>query len=122
MGNQVRGSVGTASTYENSIHHSTGKAYRSTNVKQPLSNNYINRSLQNGGMPAYADTMSMGTHGVPGRSAYMGANVHADGHGGETINTTNAPGGDPADPNGVSLTNLLTNIKVQRPSADGVAQ
>ena len=40
-------------------------------------------------------------------------------HGGETIQTqkndVRRDAGDLTDPNGVSLTNLLTNIKVQRP-------
>mmetsp|Transcript_15603 Transcript_15603/g.21132 ORF Transcript_15603/g.21132 Transcript_15603/m.21132 type:complete len:81 (+) Transcript_15603:1416-1658(+) len=46
-----------------------GAAYtsnRSTNSKQPLSNNYVNRSLQ-GGLPTQADSLSYaaGGQGVP---------------------------------------------------------
>ena len=47
----ARGSMGAGSTIPDSM------AYRSMQGKQPLSNNYVNRSLQ-GGLPTQADTMS----------------------------------------------------------------
>ena len=35
---------------------------RTLNVKQPLSNNFVNKSMQ-GGLPTQADSMSMGMPG-----------------------------------------------------------
>ena len=78
------------------------------NAKQPLSNNFINRSLQ-GGLPTQADSISVG------QAAQQAANQGAAdlGGGAETIQTSQPTALQ--DENGVSLTNLLTNIKVQRP-------
>lgn len=81
---------------------------RSTGHKQPMSNNFVNRSLQ-GGMPTQADTMSVNPHGA--YHPTLGAST-GDGHGADTIQPGVANIADINDPNGVSLTNLLTNIKV----------
>ena len=58
---------------------------RSLNVKQPLSNNFVNRSLQ-GGMPTQADSMSMGDPAQMGGANGMtiGATT-GEMHGAETI-------------------------------------
>ena len=79
-------------------------------MKQPMSNNFVNRSLQ-GGIPTQADSMSMGPQGA--YTATIGATT-GDVHGAETIQPggNTMAGADLTDPNGVSLTNLLTNIKV----------
>ena len=85
---------------------------RSLNAKQqPMSNNYINRSLQ-GGLPTQADSMSMGGGPQAAYNATIGTVTHGM-QGAETIQPSMANGvNDKTDPNGVSLTNLLTNIKV----------
>ena len=81
-----------------------------------MSNNYVNRSLQ-GGLPTQADSMSYG-QGAGQTNVHPGNNSNFNAVGGETIQTHHPGGGldANADENGVSLTNLLTNIKVQRPS------
>ena len=83
---------------------------RTLNVKQPLSNNFVNKSLQ-GGLPTQADSMSMGQPG--GNDMTIGA-MTGEMQGAETIQQSGV--NQVTDPNGVSLTNLLTNIKVQRPA------
>ena len=97
---------------------------RSLNVKQPLSNNFVNRSLQ-GGVPTQADSMSMGGEpaaqmGAGGVNAMtIGATTAGEMQGAaETIQQQQQQTrvNQVTDPNGVSLTNLLTNIKVQQPA------
>lgn len=85
---------------------------RSLNVKQPMSNNFVNRSLQ-GGLPTQADSMSVGGGaGAAPYNATIGAST-GDMQGADTIQAATMNGAnDKTDPNGVSLTNLLTNIKV----------
>ena len=88
---------------------------RTINVKEPLSNNFVNRSLQ-GGLPTQADSMSMG-----GNAAVQGAGVNngmtigattGEMQGADSIQPSATGVNQVTDPNGVSLTNLLTNIKV----------
>ena len=109
----ARGSIGATSSIDNN-----SMPYRSTGAKQPLSNNFVNRSLQ-GGLPTQAETMSAYGAGAPQPGAYaqsigVSNQIDVNAHGGETIQTqkNDARPGDLTDPNGVSLTNLLTNIKV----------
>ena len=81
-----------------------------TATRQPMSNNFVNRSLQ-GGLPTQADSMSYAqAHG--GQTIPNVDDVNAEG-----LSTSPAPMGDVPQEgeNGVSLSNLLTNIKVQRP-------
>ena len=59
----ARGSVGATSSIDNSM------AYRSMGAKQPLSNNFVNRSLQ-GGLPTQAETMSAYGAGTPHPEAF----------------------------------------------------
>lgn len=89
---------------------------RTINVKEPMSNNFINRSLQ-GGLPTQADSMSMGVARAGGAEGNKGMTIGATTgdiqEGADTIQpTTTGDVNHVTDPNGVSLTNLLTNIKV----------
>ena len=108
MGNPItRNTMGTATT--GSIEGMYGPN-RTINVKQPLSNNFVNKSLQ-GGLPTQADSMSMGQ---PGANEMTIGAMTGEVQGAETIQQSGV--NQVTDPNGVSLTNLLTNIKVQRPA------
>lgn len=66
------------------------KTTRSTGVgvKQPLSNNFVNRSLQEG-IPTQADSMSMGGIGRAGPAYHQSLGVDESAIGGQTIQTTN---------------------------------
>lgn len=62
----MAGTIPRGSMQNNSI-EGMGNPYtsnRSTGVKQPMSNNFVNRSLQ-GGLPTMADSMSVGAPNAP---------------------------------------------------------
>ena len=82
---------------------------RSAGTRQPMSNNYVNRSLQ-GGLPTQADSLS---YAAGGQNVPNMDEINAAG-----LNESPLPTGEVLQEGeqGVSLSNLLTNIKVQRPA------